>query len=191
MEIRLFRHARPDLSIRLSIAPRQIPEFIARYDQAPITGAPDATALDHARHCALALCSDLPRAIATAEALGFGPERRLVDPVFAEVHLPHAEWGWPRLPALFWAILFRFLWLAGYAHDGESIGAARARARLAAARLICAAREHGSVALCGHGFMNRLIGEELYRLGWRGPHHPGYRYWGCTHYRVDSPPEHP
>jgi hypothetical protein len=73
------------------------------------------------------------------------------EEMLREVGLPHAFWGFPKLPLAIWAIVFRVAWFCGYSANSESLSMARIRARSAAERLIDLARDHQSVFVMGHG----------------------------------------
>ena len=181
-DITLIRHGKPEFVHTGRIAARRLPEWIAQYDRSEVGADPVPVACRvAARAAAHCLASTAPRALSSLHALGRTVVR--TDPVFCEAQLPFAGWTWPRLPAAFWAGMFRLLWMCGYAHGAESIGAARRRARQGAYQLATLA-ESGPVLLVGHGIMNRLIGRELRALGWRAGGGHASEHWGASVYRA-------
>ncbi|NWG47102.1 MAG: histidine phosphatase family protein [Alphaproteobacteria bacterium] len=126
------------------------------------------------------LSSPLPRARETAELLALGRPFE-TDPVFVEAPLPAPHIPWLRASPSFWWVLSRVTWWCGLAMGAESRPDAEARARTAAGRLAGAA-EAGTVALCGHGWFNRMIGRVLRRQGWICVADGGDAYWSLRRY---------
>lgn len=182
MEIVLLRHGRPRIDTRRRLSAAEFGLWLHAYDAAGLdaAGPPPPGALAQAESCNFALCSDLPRAIESAGALGRMARR---DTLFRELGMPRANWRFPRLPPGAWAVLFRLLWLAGYAPATESFGEARERARACAVRLAELAAEHGKVLFVGHGALNWLIAGHLGRMGWAGPPRPSGSHWAFSIYR--------
>ena len=82
-----------------------------------------------------------------------------------------------------WAVVFRCLWFSGYSRRCESVANAKRRAKLASEQLVKYAEEHKSViVVVGHGFFNRLIAEELKKMGWEGKRKSSAKHWNCTTY---------
>lgn len=131
------------------------------------------------------LSSVRPRAIETAQ-LAAPHAEATCDPVFNEAPLPP-----PKLPRLrylpkTWNVLARAAWLNGHALDGETVRAARGRARDAAQTLHDAARV-GKVYLAAHGWFNRMLRPELRALGWSEIHDGGDGYWSYRIYEYRGP----
>jgi broad specificity phosphatase PhoE len=176
MQITLMRHGKPVLERGRWIAPHQMAQWIASYDQAAIDAvALPAGAFEAARAASVVFASTLPRAQSSALALGHDAPR--LDALFCEVRLPFSTWRFPYLPASVWAAAFRVCWLFGYARNADSLAAARLRARAACALLVSSAAE-GPVLLVGHGVINRLIARELRASGWIATTAHGSGYWG-------------
>jgi broad specificity phosphatase PhoE len=178
MRIVLIRHGKPDLPPVGRLRANEIPRWISTYDAAGVQAGhpPTDDALRMAGGCDTVVCSDLPRSVQSADALGVTEVAR-IEPVFRETGLPFSDRPWPRLAPRVWAGWFRVLWLFGYASNAESVTEARHRAADAARRLGDLARSGGPVLLVGHGFMNWFIARELRAMGWRGPARPGMGYW--------------
>lgn len=180
MQIILMRHGEPRMERMRWLSPADMALWIAHYNRSVVEarGVPDAC-IRAAAAAAVIVASTAPRALSSVHALG-----RLAaveDAVFIEAGLPCASWHRPRLPAPFWAVLFRLLWFCGYARGAESLGAAKQRAGTAARRLVELTAQ-GPVLLLGHGIMNRLIAAELRKLGWTAHTQQGSRYWSMTRY---------
>jgi broad specificity phosphatase PhoE len=138
--------------------------------------SPPHEALRVAKTCNAVVCSDLPRSIESATALGV-LNIDLVDSIFREADMPYANWRYPKLTVFTWGIIFRVLWYLGYSHRAEPITSVKQRADTAAVKLKKIADEHGSVMLIGHGIINRFLARRLRKKGWSGPNNPGYNYW--------------
>src|SRR4030095_16744617 len=78
-----------------------------------------------------------------------------------------------------WDALARAGWLLGIAAGDESFREAGIRSANAANRLVSLARQHGAVALVGHGMLNTLIARRLRASGWTGSGNPRV-YWGSV-----------
>jgi hypothetical protein len=155
--------------------------IVAEYERTDIDSLnrPAENSLDIAKECSISICSDLPRAISSINALGLEKINQ-IDPIFRESALPYLEWKYPRLTFFGWAIIFRTAWFCGFSKNGESIEAARSRAKLGAQKLEYFAKENVSVLNVGHGIMNRLIIKGLKRNGWLVKEHTGEKYWSYT-----------
>lgn len=180
MHITLMRHGKPILAASRWLAPRDMGQWLARYDQASVhaTAIP-AASIAAARDATTVLTSTLPRSRASALALGHPAPRS--DALFREAPLPFPLWRSPRLPPALWTVLLRLAWLGGYARGADTLAAVRLRAKAASARLIACAAD-GPVLLVGHGVMNRLIARELRAAGWTpsGPQRSGH--WATVHF---------
>lgn len=181
----LIRHGRPAVALVGKARADELAGIARAYQNAGIVDTPPPTTLATAAEAKLAVCSDLPRALQSARALGFN-DRQAADPVFREAVLPHFSKGTLKLPISAWLTLLRLLWLAGYARNGESYQDARRRARTAAQRLMSLAAEHGQIVLVGHGVLNYLIAKELLSQGWSGPTRPGQDFWAFGVYQREK-----
>lgn len=184
MQITLMRHGRPILAPARWLAPYEMAQWIAQYDESVVHAAEVPAASIALAAAPAVIASTAPRATSSVQALG--RQRCDADALFSEAGLPHALWRFPRLPAAVWAAIFRLLWLAGYARGADSFSATRLRARRAAERLASLATA-GPVLLMGHGIMNRLIGKELLRAGWVQVSSQGNSYWSASVYRFELP----
>lgn len=165
-----------DRDRRLSAAELGI--WVAAYNAAGIDLdlRPPQNAIGQASTCAFVMCSNLPRSLESAKALGLD-NIGACESLFREVDLPYASWYFPRLPPSAWTVFFRLMWALGYSGNTESLSEAKARARRCAERLAELAAEHDRVLLVGHGSLNWFVARHLKRMGWSGPKKAPRRYW--------------
>ena len=182
MEIILARHGKPYLQHLTWITPLQMKDWIDIYNHADIMveEVPSAT-IKKATESGVIVSSTFRRSMRSAQRLTLN-RAYLVEEVFCEAGLPHANWRFPKLHPSVWGVVFRLAWFCGFCTNAETLAQTTARARNAAERLIELARENGSVFLVGHGILNMLIARQLLALGWEGPKRPGYRYWQISVY---------
>jgi len=88
-----------------------------------------------------------------------------INKIFNEAELPYPKQSYIlRLPAFFWRIILRLLWIFGYSKHSESFSDAKKRADIASKLLLESAKNNNSnVVLIGHGVINRLIYNRLKR----------------------------
>ena len=183
MEIVLLRHGRPAFDFSQKVPGRQLHELVKLYDSAGIVEPAPQHVKEKFQTCDLAVCSDLPRSIESATALGV--QQIMSDALYREARLPYIKRGGISLSTSFWAALFRSLWFLGFSANGEPLKAVRERAGQGARRLQDLARENGRVLFVGHGFINYFIARELLASGWLGPNNPGKAYWEYGIYHID------
>jgi broad specificity phosphatase PhoE len=184
MKIVLARHGQPNFDYGSWMAPREMPEWLERFNRASVLPheVPAAT-LASAASSAIVVCSTLSRSIQSARRLAAN-RTVLVEALFCEADLPYAAWRVPELPFRVWTALFRAGWFCGFSAHAEPLSAATVRAELAAQRLLELARESGSVFLIGHGIMNRLVARQLRARGAVGPLSPSHGWWQCSEYLI-------
>jgi broad specificity phosphatase PhoE len=160
------------------LTPGEFGRWIAEYNAAGIDMAyrPPPPALQQAAGSAFVVCSDLPRSLESAEALGVANIGQC-DSMFREMDMPYARSHFPRLPLPAWMVIFRLMWITGYSAHAESFANAKQRARRCADRLVELASAHGSVLLVGHGSLNWFVARHLQDTGWSGPRNTPRRYW--------------
>lgn len=170
-EILIYRHGRVQRAEISSVGSHHIAKAVLAYDSAAIDSGLSKEAEPFPN---LIVTSTLRRSIDTAGQL-FG-RVDLTDQLFREAELPDL----PKLPLKLrpshWFVVARLYWLLGADRNCESQGLFRSRVAKAARRLDGLAREHGSVALIGHGILNRYVVRELLKLGYNGPRRPPWRY---------------
>lgn len=159
--------------------------MIELYDSAGIeeVHTPPRELVSIAQSCRAVVCSDLPRSVQSAEALGVN-RIHLSDAMFRECGLPYAQWPLLKLSPYLWVGIFRALWFMGYSANSESFAAARRRAENCADKLREIADEYEDVLFMGHFLFNRFVARHLRRNGWNGPASPGRRYWEFAEYTL-------
>jgi broad specificity phosphatase PhoE len=178
----LIRHGPPDALPRRIVDGIGFAAWVQSYEAAtlrPDTFPPPLTrtAVSTAD---VVFTSMLPRSRQSAEALGRVGATAM--PAFNEPNLPVPAVRIIRLPVSAWLVVCRSLWLTGLHGDGETYAAARTRAAQAADVLVAAAST-GTVALIGHGWINRLIGAVLAGRGWQR-RVVGSALWSVTTYAM-------
>src|SRR5579885_109206 len=167
-QILLVRHGRPRIEWPRRCRHPEFKRWIERYDAAELDPAspPPPRLVEAASESGLFVSSCRPRSYQSALQLSRGlPVVQLSE--LDEVPLPDLPIPMIELPTEAWVLLTRLSHFAGYARETESMGMARARSRLAAARLAEYASANRRVAAVAHGTINWLIGRNLKRDGWR------------------------
>ena len=184
-EITLVRHGRSShLLPAHRITAAEFRTWIVEYNRAGIAAdslpPPELIAATYDMPCVV--CSDMPRAIASASLLS--PNRvPCAVPLLREAGRPVAGSWRVKLPLPIWDRVSVFLWTMGLIASDESIEAARLRTQEAAYELVRLAEEFGRVLCIGHGMFNARVGQALLGLGWEGPRRVGNRHWASTTYR--------
>lgn len=178
MQIVLMRHGRPRIDKRLRLNAAEFGAWVGKYNAAGVDTEcqPPKIAIEQANQCAFTVCSNLPRSLESAKALGVG-RIGVSDAMFREMEMPHAAWRFPKLPILVWSVFFRLAWACGYSAGVESFKAAKARARSCAEHLASLASAHGTVLFVGHGSLNWFVAKHLRSMGWLGAEKPPRKYW--------------
>jgi broad specificity phosphatase PhoE len=177
--ITLARHGEPALSRKIKLDARAYDRWWATYEAGgilPGQTAPPAL-LETARQADVIFTSIRRRAIETAESVSGGASFA-VDPMFVEAPLPSPRTpAWLRLGPKSWGVLNRALWWLGHSAGRETRPEAKARAVVAAERLIAEADQGRNVLVVAHGFFNSMVGVELTRRGWPCVYDGGFKYW--------------
>jgi len=185
VQIVILRHGKPKIETHGRLSAFDFGQWVAAYNRAGLDNAhaPSADAIAQARACSAVVCSNLPRSIESATALGV-KHVELQDALFRECDMPYARWNYPKLSVLGWSFIFRILQVLGYSSNAESFKEAKQRAYECALRLSELAEKHQSVVFVGHGSLNWLIAKKLLHMGWVGPSHAGRKHWefGVYHY---------
>jgi len=150
------------------------------YDAAGIRrGArPPPSLIQLARNATHLIASDLPRAVASAEALGSQHSVR-VSELLREA--PLAIPNWPtRLPLALWGTLIHAVWSYRISQGADATDADLARAEAASEWLASLVAEGSTAVVLTHGVFRRLVGRELVRRGWTSEGRDGgYRHWSA------------
>jgi len=182
-----MRHGKSKVDNALRLNAREFGVWIERYNASGIDleHLPPQVAIAQARQCAFTVCSNLPRSLESAKALGVG-HIGMCDSMFREMEMPHAAWNFPRLSVSKWLVFFRLVWAFGYSANGESFKAAKERARRCACNLADLASAHGIVLFVGHGFLNWFIAQSLKRMGWSCSEGPPKKYWQWSVFNIQA-----
>jgi broad specificity phosphatase PhoE len=187
MEIRLIRHGKPQFWDNYEpltvLSGDEVEVALADYYKSGILQGsdPPRRSVDAATSgVGIAYCSGLRRTVETASALGVS-SRLIHDPLFVEPAVPHGFWKKTKLPLALWFIISKISWFFGYSINCESAVKTRERAEKAAAFLINAAKQYGTVLLVGHSSMNNMIFRALQKRKWKAvsPFYDG-NFWGCN-----------
>jgi broad specificity phosphatase PhoE len=179
-EILLVRHGKPQCDHNTKIRGCEFARWVAQYEDAPIDRSflPSPELLARMTSIAYVTTSTLRRSVESASILAPG-RSAVAEPLFNEAGIPTAIPFRIALSPGSWDALSRAAWLLRMASGDESFREAKVRAVQAAARLVVLARQHGSVALIGHGMLNTLIARALRASGWTGTGTPRV-YWGSV-----------
>ncbi len=185
MKVILVRHGKPVFPPLKKVYSAEFLGWIEEYNRSGLcpSSEPPTQLLKYAKECKVIVSSSLPRSIESAKALGMRGSI-LSDAVFNEAGLPASNWRVLKLSPKVWAVIYRFFWLLGYSNNSESFKEAKSRAVLAIETLTKIAQEYENVLLVGHGVYNRMLANELRRLGWSGPRSPGSKYWSMAIYSM-------
>ena len=188
MQITILRHGKPEFEWGRSVKGDELRSLEKAYDTAGIIGKPPQKSENLAAQHNYIVCSDLPRSLQSAKAIG-ATTIHLSAPVFREMNIPYFDNVSIKLPIKLWAVMLRGLWFLGFSKNAESISLAKNRAKIASKKLVELAAKHQSVLFVGHGFLNHYIAKELLANNWLGPVNPGKNYWEFGVYRYVSSTE--
>ncbi|MHB9031198.1 MAG: histidine phosphatase family protein, partial [Candidatus Latescibacterota bacterium] len=121
MRVILVRHGKPALPKITRFKAREFRRMIELYDSSGIEELhePPRELIAIAQSCGAVVCSNLPRSVKSAEALGVG-RIHLSDEMFRECGLPYAQWPLLKLSPYVWVGIFRALWFMGFSSNSES-----------------------------------------------------------------------
>ena len=178
MQIVLMGHGKPKIDTRRRLNAAEFGVWVEQYNAAgiDIECQPPREAVAQANQCAFTVCSNLPRSLESANALG-AEHIGVYSPTFREMDIPHAAWRFPTLSLQAWLVFFRLAWALGYSANAESFKSAKARARSCAEQLANLASIHGTVLFVGHGSLNWFVARYLKRMGWLSADNPPKKYW--------------
>ena len=121
MKIVILRHGKPKIETPGRLNASGFERWIAAYNKSGIdtTHSPTQNAIAQTQACSIVVCSDLPRSIESATALGI-KNVKVQDSLFRECGMPYADWNYPKLSVPVWSHIFRILQLLGYTSNAES-----------------------------------------------------------------------
>ena len=175
MKIVLVRHGPPEFKLQWLLPPKGASSALDLYAASRMkTDAP--LSMHDFKSCAdVCVTSKLPRAVDSAQILGFGDSIAL--DLFNESELPHPNRLLVPLPWSLFVMMYRLLWFFGFSQNCAGKSTDRIRARVGSQYLRKLAIKHRLVLLVGHGVMNRLLCTELTRSGWQIDKKTGSGYW--------------
>jgi len=137
MEIILVRHGKPIIPSLNKINALSFKFWVEQYNSSELSSSsmPSKELLAIAKKCNAFVCSGLPRSIQSVTSLNID-NITLSHSQFNEAGLPNANWSMIKLSPMTWAVIFRLLWLFGYANNSESFKDAKMRAKASAQTLI-------------------------------------------------------
>lgn len=194
-EIVLVRHGRSAHVERRWLDADGIRGWMRAYDAAGIAPElpPPPALVELARTAHRIVCSDLPRATASAAVLA-GPRAVELTPLLREAPLETPELPLPRLAGLrlplgAWALVMGVRWIRASMRGAPPPGvdaAVLARAGEAAAWLAeqAGAAAGGRLLVVTHNTVRTLLAAELLRRGWRGPARRPFREWSAWQFRA-------
>ncbi|MEC5341105.1 hypothetical protein ABRZ24_00580 [Brenneria populi] len=181
MKIILVRHGKPDINISGKLSSNEMKLWIENYDKSEVSEDPPSYFFTNSSvRNSFVAASPLPRALTSLNMISIKPD--MVDPIFCEAQLPLSNRSWLNLPPMAYAFLLRVLWFIGSSKNVESYCSAKIRSKSAAAKLINLAQKESTILLMGHGIMNRMIGSQLKKQGFRKEKIIGKSYWQVTVY---------
>ncbi len=185
MQITLLRHGKPEFELAGNVRACELHEIAKSYDLSGIIGVPPKEAISLAKMQHIVVCSNLPRSLQSAKALGV-TEVHSATPIFREASIPYFSNSSIKFPISVWIVVLRGLWFLGFSKNGESLFATKERAKKATQELIQMAEQFENILLVGHGFINHFIAKELLSQNWTGPKKPASEYWNYSVYQYNA-----
>lgn len=158
MQIILYRHAEPTVSINEKIRGCDFSKWVQRYNESGIKTIKNIQDKEKVIYT-----SDLLRSIETGQMIG---ENIIASPLSREAGIPLIKFPAINIKAQYWLIMARILWLLGVKTGCESFSDAKVRAKEAVDWFENILSKEERIVVVGHGFMNRLIKKELLNRGW-------------------------
>lgn len=122
------------------------------------------------------ISSKLKRAIDSFRLLGIEKIDSL--DLLNEAELPHGFLLTIKMPAIFWFIMIRSLWVLGLQRNSESYKEFKTRIRKAYDYISALSIKSNHIAVIGHGFANIELKNELRRNKWNHvKSYGGHDYW--------------
>jgi broad specificity phosphatase PhoE len=158
MQIILYRHAEPAVSINEKIRGCDFAQGVKRYNESGIKTIKDIQGKEK-----VVYTSDLLRSIETGQMIG---EKIITTPLLREAGIPLIKFPAISLEGQYWLIITRILWLLGVKTGCESFSEAKVRAKQTVDWFENILSKEERFLAVGHGFINRLIKKELLKRGW-------------------------
>jgi broad specificity phosphatase PhoE len=163
VKVGLVRHFRVkhDYPRKLLVTPDEVADWFLGYDAADIEYGHVDLSGGNWQHC---FCSDLPRAIKTAQAIFKGDIVVLED--LREIEPYPFRGNRIKLPFIVWGILVRLVWYFKSHPNVETKRAVRERVRRVIDQVL---RANGDALIVSHAALMPFLRAELKRRGFRGP----------------------
>ncbi len=182
IQIYLIRHAKPNISKKTFYTSKQAQEYVTNYNKVSINTF-DSTLICNTLYKPHTIyCSDLRRAVETAESIFKYQYNIVSDSIFREyenkiIKAPN----FIRAPLIQWQIISRLSWLLGKNDkDIESYKEAKIRAAKAGCILNDIATKEETAILVAHGMLNRAIAKKLKKDDWVIIEKNGHKNLGAT-----------
>ena len=158
MKIGLVRHFEVDCHNRFLMTSAEFKKWVGQYDCSPVK--PVNLALeDNWDKC---YCSDLPRAIETAQHIYKGDI--IQTHLLREIPIAPVVETNVKLPYLFWLMAGRLAWYCSHQSQTESLSQSKDRVQ----RFLSEVLEEGNFLIVTHGFLMMQIQQELLNRGFSG-----------------------
>lgn len=159
MRIALVRHFEVDCHHELLMNSVEFKKWVEKYDCSPIKPINLAVEKENWDKC---YCSDLPRAIETANHIYKG--EIIKTELLREVPIAPAFETNVRLPYLFWLLVGRLAWLCSHKSQSEPL----TKTKLRVQHFVASILQEGNVLIVSHGFLMFYIQNELINRGFSG-----------------------
>jgi len=180
--IHIFRHSKPSFDFSMRVTGDNLNKAISEYDKSDIQNSPTPSLLNNV---GMVFSSTLIRSISTAESL-FPDHRINSDLIFNEAMLDSNIPSRLRMRFTSAVTISRVLWMLGFKKEVESFKQLKQRSKQGASKLVSATNMHNDVALIGHGFINRAIGQCLISKNWKLVATSGNGFESCKSYRLST-----
>lgn len=160
MRIGLVRHFEVECSHKWLMSAEDFREWAERYDCSPVKMRDLLIEPDIWKTC---YCSDLPRAIETANCI-YKDGIIMKTPLIREVPMAPIMECSIKLPYLFWLIAGRIAWRYSHQSQPETITQTKERVK----KFLASIMEDDNVLIVAHGFLMVQIQEQLIASGFTG-----------------------
>ncbi len=183
MRIILVRHGEPDVEGWSSGKGNSYGEWLEVYNGAGIKpdSHPGEKLIKSLETCKMFVCSDLKRSYKSASIIN-SRTAVIKNPVFREFELPESKRKLPAFTPRIWSVIFRVLWFVGYSKNSENFNDSKKRIKESVEILNGIALKFNDIALVGHGLINKFIGMELKKNGWKKISGAGKGFWSHSEY---------
>jgi len=161
MKIGIVRHFKVDYKAKIFMNSQDFIDYVDGYNNASVIENEVALTKGMWNKC---YCSDMPRAIKTAESIYHG--EIIKSELLREVTMHPSRQTKTRIPAFIWSITSRIEWKFNKESQKEGINKTKERAKAFVQILDLTANEN--ILLVTHGFFSITLIGELRKLGFNG-----------------------